>query len=165
MVVKVSKPEINVREKISDLDYGHVPYHKMPAGSVIQVQHDTLTDNGVNTSVNNTTHYGLVDITLYRKSANSSLLINLDATQMRPTTSGESRTGYRYQINDGAWKFENSQWKYTGDAITWYRIALTFQETFSGAEGDKIRIQSAFTNTVATTTYIRTPSITVLEIK
>ena len=36
MTVYASKPEINVREKLKELDYGHVPYEKMPAGSVIQ---------------------------------------------------------------------------------------------------------------------------------
>ena len=41
MVVKVSKPEVNIREKISELDYAHVPYEKMPAGSVIQTVSET----------------------------------------------------------------------------------------------------------------------------
>jgi len=36
MTVYANKPEFNVREKLKELDYGHVPYHKMPAGSVIQ---------------------------------------------------------------------------------------------------------------------------------
>jgi hypothetical protein len=36
MTVFVNKPEVNIREKISELDYAHVPYEKMPAGSVIQ---------------------------------------------------------------------------------------------------------------------------------
>ena len=37
MTVYASKPEINVREKLKELDYGHVPYEKMPAGSIITV--------------------------------------------------------------------------------------------------------------------------------
>ena len=36
MPVRITKPEINIREKLTELDYGHVPYDKMPAGSVIQ---------------------------------------------------------------------------------------------------------------------------------
>ncbi len=36
MTIFVNKPEVNIREKISQLDYAHVPYEKMPAGSVIQ---------------------------------------------------------------------------------------------------------------------------------
>ena len=37
MAVRVSKPEFNLREKITKLDFDRVPYEKMPAGSVIQV--------------------------------------------------------------------------------------------------------------------------------
>lgn len=38
MTVYTSKPEINVREKLNELDYDKVPYDKMPAGSVIQTK-------------------------------------------------------------------------------------------------------------------------------
>tara|TARA_B100000575_G_C22748074_1_gene446633 strand:- start:14 stop:604 length:591 start_codon:yes stop_codon:yes gene_type:complete len=37
MTVRVSKPEFNLREKISELDYSRVPYEKMPSGSIIQL--------------------------------------------------------------------------------------------------------------------------------
>ena len=37
MTVRANKPASNVREKLKELDYAHVPYHKMPPGSVIQV--------------------------------------------------------------------------------------------------------------------------------
>ena len=43
MVVKVSKPEINVREKLSELDYGVIPFEKMPTGSVLQVVQNLYT--------------------------------------------------------------------------------------------------------------------------
>lgn len=38
MTVKITKPEVNIREKLNELDYAHVPYQKMPAGSVIQTK-------------------------------------------------------------------------------------------------------------------------------
>ena len=37
MTVRVSKPEFNLREKLTELDYSRVPYEKMPSGSIIQV--------------------------------------------------------------------------------------------------------------------------------
>ena len=43
MPVRITKPEINLREKISELDYSKVPYEKMPAGSVVQTQFTILT--------------------------------------------------------------------------------------------------------------------------
>ena len=36
MTIKIVKPEINIREKLIELDYDKVPYDKMPDGSVIQ---------------------------------------------------------------------------------------------------------------------------------
>jgi len=39
MTVRVNKDSFNIREKLSELDYGHVPYDKMPAGSVIRTEH------------------------------------------------------------------------------------------------------------------------------
>jgi hypothetical protein len=41
MTVFVNKPEINIREKLNELDYTHVPYEKMPAGSAIQTASET----------------------------------------------------------------------------------------------------------------------------
>ena len=36
MVVRITKPEFNLREKLTELDYGRVPFQKMPAGSLVQ---------------------------------------------------------------------------------------------------------------------------------
>ena len=37
MTVRITEPEFNLREKLTELDYGQVPYEKMPVGSIIQV--------------------------------------------------------------------------------------------------------------------------------
>ena len=44
MTVRANKPAFNVREKLKELDYAHVPYHKMPPGSVIQVYSKVSTN-------------------------------------------------------------------------------------------------------------------------
>lgn len=44
MTVRANKPEFNIREKLKSLDYSHIPYEKMPAGSVIQMSHIYLTE-------------------------------------------------------------------------------------------------------------------------
>ena len=36
MTVRVTKPEFDLKKKLTELDYSRVPYEKMPAGSVIQ---------------------------------------------------------------------------------------------------------------------------------
>ena len=45
MTVRANKPEFNIREKIKSLDYSHVPYEKMPPGSVIQVYSKVSTND------------------------------------------------------------------------------------------------------------------------
>ena len=44
MTVRANKPAFNVREKLKELDYSHLPYEKMPAGSVIQVYSKVTTN-------------------------------------------------------------------------------------------------------------------------
>jgi hypothetical protein len=43
MTVNISKPSINIREKLSELDFAKVPFQKMPSGSVLQVVQGTST--------------------------------------------------------------------------------------------------------------------------
>ena len=50
MTVRGSKPEINLREKLTELDYSQIPYEKMPGGSVVQVVFNSLYGNAVNTT-------------------------------------------------------------------------------------------------------------------
>ena len=43
MTVRITKPEFNLREKLTELDYDRVPYEKMPAGSIIQVRQSSFS--------------------------------------------------------------------------------------------------------------------------
>lgn len=76
MTVNVSKPALNVREKLAELDYARLPYQKAPAGSIIQVDHYKKDGNGTPIS---TTSQSYVDsgisLTFYPKFANSKLLV------------------------------------------------------------------------------------------
>ena len=45
--VRITKPEFNLREKLNKLDYGRVPYQKMPAGSVIQIAQFTSDEQSI----------------------------------------------------------------------------------------------------------------------
>ena len=44
MTVIVNKNTFNLREKLKELDYAHVPYDKMPGGSVIQASEYKITN-------------------------------------------------------------------------------------------------------------------------
>ena len=62
MTVRVSKPEFNLREKLTELDYDRVPYEKMPVGSIIQVKQNYVTDQTVYGATTSATEVFGVDI-------------------------------------------------------------------------------------------------------
>lgn len=62
MTVNVSKPAFNIREKLSELEFGHLPYEKMPPGSIIQ--HKTV-DSTSNVNTNSSSYANLSNVTLY----------------------------------------------------------------------------------------------------
>ena len=37
MTVRANKPAFNVREKLKELDYSHLPYEKIQPGGVVQM--------------------------------------------------------------------------------------------------------------------------------
>ena len=52
MTVRITKPEFNLREKLTELDYGRVPFQKMPASSIIQTKYyQTDTQATSNTAI------------------------------------------------------------------------------------------------------------------
>ena len=46
MTVRITKPEFNLREKLSELEFFKLPYHKIPDGSVCQRRYYFLPDSG-----------------------------------------------------------------------------------------------------------------------
>ena len=82
MTVRANKPAFNIREKIKSLDYSHVPYEKMPAGSVISTETKLFAEittggNSAQTIVNN--------MIFYPKLGNSRVLMDFN---LRNVTGG-----------------------------------------------------------------------------
>ena len=76
MTIRISKPEFNLREKLTELDYSRVPYEKMPSGSVVQfvqASHTRMTNRFTTASTSYTaTNYDLV---IAPKSIHNKILI------------------------------------------------------------------------------------------
>jgi len=99
MTIKVSKPAINIREKLNDLDFDKVPFQKMPAGSVVQVVEaftTTLASMGGST-YGNTNLSGSIALT---KASNKILVLVSQPFTFRTTTTSE-RKGYYRLLRDG----------------------------------------------------------------
>ena len=88
MPARVSKPAFNLRDKLTQLDYGHVPYEKMPAGSIIQVKYTHIPGTGSqgynssSTTYNDTGH----DVLISPRFSTSKVLVSV-GTQIYSTNS------------------------------------------------------------------------------
>jgi len=87
--VNVTKPAINLREKLSELDFDRVPFQKMPAGSVLQVVSETINTGWVSTtsSVLVTSNIGL---SITPKRANSKIIIDYHFPMAHVPTTGST---------------------------------------------------------------------------
>ena len=86
MTVKITKPEINVREKLNELDFAKLPFQKMPAGSVVQYQ-SASTGQSLSTSSTSYVDSG-VDIVFTPKFANSKVLITVQSRRFNLVSAG-----------------------------------------------------------------------------
>ena len=77
MTVRITKPEFNLREKLTELDYDRVPFQKMPAGSIIQVQQSSFSTYA---TFNNTTFSAIsgFSVDISPKFVSSKILITLN---------------------------------------------------------------------------------------
>jgi hypothetical protein len=76
MTVRIQKPAFNIREKLSELDFGHVPYEKMPAGSVIQYNYRSVLNDSFATSSSTMTDITNFYVDIAPKSANNLLVVS-----------------------------------------------------------------------------------------
>ena len=100
MAVKFTKPEINVREKLSELDYAKVPYHKMPAGSVIQTVSETYNTriSTASTSFVSTGFY----VEINPKFKNSKIFVSISTSGNNNNTVGHDMFYTLFRITSDA---------------------------------------------------------------
>ena len=98
MTVRVNKSPINVREKLNELDYGHVPYEKASPGSIIQVSCYTITSR---ISFSSTGYITAYTHTFNPKLPNSKLLHQFWAKTALNTTAGPNGQDFKI-TRDGA---------------------------------------------------------------
>ena len=82
MTVRAHKPEFNFREKLKELDYSHIPYEKMPEGSVISTETKLFAE--ISTS-GNSAQVIADNMVFYPKLGNSRLLMDFN---LRNVTGG-----------------------------------------------------------------------------
>ena len=97
MAINVTKPSVNLREKLNELDYAKVPFQKMPAGSVLQVvECETYSD----LYTSSTTPVTAFTLNISPKSESSKIVVACQGGKMNFNTSGTSQHLYSIWRND-----------------------------------------------------------------
>tara|TARA_B100001989_G_C24429699_1_gene408364 strand:+ start:74 stop:673 length:600 start_codon:yes stop_codon:yes gene_type:complete len=130
MTVRVSKPKFNLREKLNELDYGQVPYEKMPLGSVIQVKQTYSTATTVYGATTSATEVFGVDIS--PRSKTSSFLVTVHVSYSHDTigsNNSDSRDIFLFLKRDDDYIGVNSNltrsFGYTNNNA-WYKTDVPF---------------------------------------
>ena len=119
MAIRISKPEFNLREKLTELDYDRVPYEKMPAGSIIQVVDHKANDSPTTTSSTYATITG-TSFDVYPKFSTSKIFVSWDfGTEALNDLHGIAFRVYR-KINDGTGTLLKTQDQFSyNDQSSW----------------------------------------------
>ena len=95
MTVIVQKPEFNLRDKLSELDFHTVPYHKMPMGSIVQVQQALNSTQSSHTDADVTI---VGPITFTRRSPANAVLLTTSFNYYHTNANGR----FRFRISTDA---------------------------------------------------------------
>jgi len=99
MTVRAHKPEFNFREKLKELDYAHVPYEKMPLGSVVQVATQRATTSQT-VSVNSWTALTGMNLDFYLRYPDSKIWINvMSHYYVQSSSTAPAWTGANYKLH------------------------------------------------------------------
>ena len=100
MTVIVQKPEFNLREKLSELEFGTLPYEKMPAGSVIQVAFNSLYGSAIGTTSSSFQDSGLF-VNISPRFLSSKIIVSASVDAQTGNASGKG-VEYTFFRNIGA---------------------------------------------------------------
>ena len=136
MTVRVSKPKFNLREKITELDYGRVPYEKMPAGSIIQSASTTITTSLILNASSDSSLLGAysdtpMTFTINPKFSNSKLLVNFEFGLLVRNGNNSGALGYAVKRNGTriVTSSANPHEQFAGGNLVGFRTHYTYVDT------------------------------------
>jgi|2_EtaG_2_1085320.scaffolds.fasta_scaffold125215_1 hypothetical protein len=163
MTIKVSKPAINIREKLNDLDFDKVPFQKMPAGSVVQVVQGTTTTYTANSSA--TFADTTLTATISPSSSKSKILVLIDQQGCRAAAAQTGDITMKLQRDSSdIYKFALGYWytsvstEFRGGISGTYldspnsTVATVYKTVFAPNDGGTSTVQNDNANTMSTIT-------------
>lgn len=141
-LVRVEKDKFNLRSKLNELDYGQVPYEKMPPGSIIQYVLAPASQVSARYTTNSSTpafvgYY----IEISPRFANSHIYIE------GVTANYHNNNGYCYNrlknATSGEWVTDNgtaATWTYASGLQGWYAVPFQFRDIPGSTSKQKYEI-------------------------
>ena len=136
MTVRISKPQFNLRDKLSELDYSRVPYEKMPAGSIIQSASTTITTSLILNAASDSSLLGTysdtpMTVTINPKFSNSKLLVNFEFGLLVRNGNNNGALGYAVKRNGTRVVSSNTNphEQFAGDGLVGFRTHYTYVDT------------------------------------
>jgi hypothetical protein len=175
MAVTITKPEINLREKLKELDFETVPFQKMPSGSVIQVVSESITSTTVVTANLTPVSVGLI-ASITPMSSNSKIFVTHNAGGL---AKGENRSIAIGCKRNGSFVYGSERLAYTNsaDPSEHYPVNYSFSflddpsttseltyEVFVEKETGSDSIRYLDNDSAMTTPRIKSATITLMEI-
>ncbi len=116
MTVKITKAAINLREKLSELDFDKVPFQKMPAGSVVQVERYVVPYVGTSAGTSKIT----VATGIFNKLLDSSkLLISISVGYSNSSSTNADDNSALFLLNDTTGNYINDRTVYNEADAFW----------------------------------------------
>jgi len=171
MTVRANKPAFSIREKLKELDYAHVPYDKMPAGSVIQTVSSVLSGTQPYNTTSSYLATGL-KVTIYPHFPNSKVYVIANPVARAYNSSSANGEGVFAVYRNGTLikRGQHRTYDYGGSgAILDVNIALTYLDSpnttssveyevyFALIAGNRVEVNPSTSTDIST--------ITVMEIR
>ena len=164
MTVNITKPAINLREKLSELDFAKVPFQKMPAGSVLQV----VTGNSVTTVSTTSVDWQNTSATLVitPQFSNSHIIGYVTGFALK---GGESTAEIQFRIVRGSTDLNGGNLGVfsLGNGVTtavYIPMTVHFQDSPSTTNATTYTLQLRSNNGTTTAIFYRKQYITLMEI-
>jgi len=161
MVVRVEKPAFNLRSKLNELDYTHIPYEKMPPGSIIQSASTTITTSLILSAASDSSLLGAysdtpMTFTINPKFSNSKLLVNFEFGLLVRNGSNSGALGYAVKRNGTRviTSDANPHEQFAGGDLVGFRTHYTYVDTTHDSTEPQtylleVYLRGGYTNMVA----------------
>ena len=160
-LVRVEKDKFNLRSKLNELDYGYVPYEKMPPGSIIQSASTTITTSLILNASSDSSLLGAysdtpMTFTINPKFSNSKLLVNFEFGLLVRNGSNSGALGYAVKRNGTRVITSNANphEQFAGGNLVGFRTHYTYVDTTHDSTEPQtylleVYLRGGYTNMVA----------------